>query len=97
MSAPVTNDAAGEQRNTTTAATSSASPARPSGCVVATHYGLSWQAAVLATLGVGVFIGLVNAVLVIGLEINSFIATIGVPRSCSGSCSSSRSSAGRCG
>jgi ribose transport system permease protein len=43
-----------------------------------THYGLSWQAAVLVTLGVGVFIGLVNAVLVIGLGINSFIATIGV-------------------
>jgi ribose transport system permease protein len=41
-----------------------------------THYGLSWQAAVLVTLGVGLFIGLVNAVLVIGLEINSFIATI---------------------
>ncbi len=43
-----------------------------------THYGLSWEAAIVATLAVGLFIGLVNAVLVIWLEINSFIATIGV-------------------
>jgi ribose transport system permease protein len=43
-----------------------------------THYGLPWETAIVATLGVGVFVGLVNAVLVIGLEINSFIATIGV-------------------
>jgi ribose transport system permease protein len=43
-----------------------------------THYGLSWQAAVGASLGVGMAIGLANAVLVVGLGINSFIATIGV-------------------
>ena len=42
------------------------------------HYGLSWQAAVVASLGVGAAIGLANAVLVVGLGINSFIATIGV-------------------
>jgi ribose transport system permease protein len=43
-----------------------------------THYGLSWPEAIVATLGVGLAIGAVNAVLVVGLEINSFIATIGV-------------------
>ena len=43
-----------------------------------THYGLSWQAAVVATLACGAAIGLANAVLVVGLGINSFIATIGV-------------------
>jgi len=43
-----------------------------------THYGLSWQTAILATLGVGIAIGVANALLVVGLGINSFIATIGV-------------------
>jgi ribose transport system permease protein len=43
-----------------------------------THYGLSWQAAALATLGVGAAIGGANALAVVGLGINSFIATIGV-------------------
>lgn len=43
-----------------------------------THYGVSWQLAVLETLGVGVAIGLANAIAVVGLGINSFIATIGV-------------------
>jgi ribose transport system permease protein len=43
-----------------------------------THYGLPWETAIVVTLGIGVFVGLVNAVLVVGLEINSFIATIGV-------------------
>jgi ribose transport system permease protein len=43
-----------------------------------THYGLSWQAAIVATLAVGAAIGLANAVAVIGLGINSFIATIGI-------------------
>ncbi len=43
-----------------------------------THYGLSWPAAVVATLGVGVAIGGANALAVVGLGINSFIATIGV-------------------
>jgi ribose transport system permease protein len=43
-----------------------------------THYGLSWEAAIVATLAVGLFIGAANAVLVVGLGINSFIATIGV-------------------
>jgi ribose transport system permease protein len=43
-----------------------------------THYGLSWPAAVVATLGVGAAIGLANAVAVVFLGINSFIATIGV-------------------
>jgi ribose transport system permease protein len=43
-----------------------------------THYGLSWPAAVVATLGVGVAIGSANAILVVGLGLNSFIATIGV-------------------
>jgi ribose transport system permease protein len=43
-----------------------------------THYGLSWPTAVVCALAVGAFIGLVNATLVIGLGINSFIATIGV-------------------
>ncbi|MHB8469414.1 MAG: ABC transporter permease [Gaiellaceae bacterium] len=43
-----------------------------------THYGLSWQAAVLATLACGAAIGLANAILVVGMGINSFIATIGV-------------------
>jgi ribose transport system permease protein len=43
-----------------------------------THYGLSWPAAVVATLGVGMAIGTANAILVVGLGLNSFIATIGV-------------------
>jgi ribose transport system permease protein len=43
-----------------------------------THYGLSWEAAIVATLGVGAVIGLANAIAVIGLGINSFIATIGI-------------------
>ena len=43
-----------------------------------THYGLSWQAAIVVSLAVGAFIGLANAVLVVGLGINSFIATIGI-------------------
>jgi ribose transport system permease protein len=43
-----------------------------------THYGLSWEAAIVATLGVGAAIGLANAIAVIGLGINSFIATIGI-------------------
>lgn len=43
-----------------------------------THYGLSWQEAIIASIAVGAFIGVVNAVAVIGLGINSFIATIGI-------------------
>jgi ribose transport system permease protein len=43
-----------------------------------THYGLSWPAAVVATLAVGLAIGGANALAVVGLGINSFIATIGV-------------------
>ncbi len=43
-----------------------------------THYGLSWPAAIVATLAVGAVIGLANAVAVVVLGINSFIATIGV-------------------
>jgi ribose transport system permease protein len=43
-----------------------------------THYGLSWGAAVFVTLVIGVAIGLANAIAVVGLGINSFIATIGV-------------------
>jgi len=43
-----------------------------------THYGLSWQAAVVATLACGAAIGLFNAIAVVGLGINSFIATIGI-------------------
>jgi ribose transport system permease protein len=43
-----------------------------------THYGLSWPAAVAAALGVGAAIGAANAVAVVGLGINAFIATIGV-------------------
>lgn len=43
-----------------------------------THYGLSWQAAIVATLAVGAAIGAANAILVVGLGINSFIATIGI-------------------
>jgi ribose transport system permease protein len=43
-----------------------------------THYGLSWEAAIVATLGLGLAIGAANAVLVVGLGLNSFIATIGV-------------------
>jgi ribose transport system permease protein len=43
-----------------------------------THYGLSWGAAVAVTLFCGVAIGLANALAVVGLGINSFIATIGV-------------------
>jgi len=43
-----------------------------------THYGLSWQAAIVATLAVGAAIGAANALAVVGLGINSFIATIGI-------------------
>jgi ribose transport system permease protein len=43
-----------------------------------THYGLSWQAAIVTAIGVGAFIGLANSLLVVGLGINSFIATIGI-------------------
>jgi ribose transport system permease protein len=43
-----------------------------------THYGLSWQAAVVATLALGAGIGVANAIAVVGLGINSFIATIGI-------------------
>ena len=43
-----------------------------------THYGLSWGAAIAVTLLCGVAIGLANALAVVGLGINSFIATIGV-------------------
>jgi len=43
-----------------------------------THYGLSWEAAIVATLAIGAAIGLANAFAVVGLGINSFIATIGV-------------------
>jgi len=43
-----------------------------------THYGLSWGTAVAVTLACGAAIGLVNAIAVVGLGINSFIATIGV-------------------
>jgi len=43
-----------------------------------THYGLSWPAAIVAALGVGLAIGGANALAVVGLGINSFIATIGV-------------------
>src|SRR2546427_8719600 len=43
-----------------------------------THYGLSWEAAIIATLACDAAIGLVNAIAVVGLGINSFIATIGV-------------------
>jgi ribose transport system permease protein len=43
-----------------------------------THYGLSWPAAIFATLGISIGIGAANAIAVVGLGINSFIATIGV-------------------
>ena len=43
-----------------------------------THYGLSWPAAILVTLAVCAAIGLANAAAVVGLGINSFIATIGI-------------------
>ena len=43
-----------------------------------THYGLSWQAAIVTSIAVGAFIGTANAIAVVGLGINSFIATIGV-------------------
>jgi ribose transport system permease protein len=43
-----------------------------------THYGLSWQAAIVAALAIGAFIGVCNAIAVVGLGINSFIATIGI-------------------
>jgi ribose transport system permease protein len=43
-----------------------------------THYGLSWQSAIIASVAVGAAIGAANAILVVGLGINSFIATIGV-------------------
>jgi ribose transport system permease protein len=43
-----------------------------------THYGLSWEAAIVLTLVIGIAIGVANAIAVVGLGINSFIATIGV-------------------
>ena len=43
-----------------------------------THYGLSWGTALFVTLAIGAAIGLANAIAVVGLGINSFIATIGV-------------------
>ena len=43
-----------------------------------THYGLSWGTALFVTLVIGAAIGLANAIAVVGLGINSFIATIGV-------------------
>jgi ribose transport system permease protein len=43
-----------------------------------TASGFSWPLAVVATLTVGLLVGLVNAAFVVGLGINSFIATIGV-------------------
>ena len=43
-----------------------------------THYGLSWQTAIVTSIVVGAFIGVANAVAVVGLGINSFIATIGI-------------------
>ena len=43
-----------------------------------THYGLSWQVAIVATVGVGAAIGAANALAVVGFGINSFIATIGI-------------------
>jgi ribose transport system permease protein len=43
-----------------------------------THYGLSWGTALVVTLLIGMAIGLANAIAVVGLGINSFIATIGV-------------------
>lgn len=43
-----------------------------------THYGLSWPMAIVVTLAICACIGLANAVTVVGLGINSFIATIGI-------------------
>jgi ribose transport system permease protein len=43
-----------------------------------THYGLSWEVAIVVTLVIGIAIGVANAIAVVGLGINSFIATIGV-------------------
>jgi ribose transport system permease protein len=43
-----------------------------------THYGLSWGAAIAVTLLIGIAIGIANSIAVIGLGINSFIATIGI-------------------
>lgn len=43
-----------------------------------TEWHLSWPMAVLLTLGVGLTIGGINAALVVGLGLNSFIVTIGV-------------------
>jgi ribose transport system permease protein len=43
-----------------------------------TSSGLSWPAAVGVSLAVGALIGLVNAGFIVGLEMNSFIATIGM-------------------
>jgi ribose transport system permease protein len=43
-----------------------------------THYGLSWPAAIGATLGLSIGIGAANSLAVVGLGINSFIATIGI-------------------
>jgi ribose transport system permease protein len=43
-----------------------------------TSDGFSWPAAVAVSLGVGAAIGLTNAALIVGLRMNSFIATIGM-------------------
>jgi ribose transport system permease protein len=43
-----------------------------------THYGLSWQTAIVVSVGVGAFVGAANAFAVVALGINSFIATIGI-------------------
>lgn len=43
-----------------------------------TASGFSWPAAVAVSLGAGAGVGLVNAFFIVGLEMNSFIATIGM-------------------
>lgn len=43
-----------------------------------TDASFSWPAAVVTTLAVGATIGLINAAFIVGLEMNSFIATIGM-------------------
>ena len=43
-----------------------------------TTTGLSWPAAVVVTLAVGALIGAINAGFVVGLGVNSFVATIGM-------------------
>lgn len=40
--------------------------------------GMPWGLAVIVTLGVGAFVGLVNGILIVALRINSFIATLGM-------------------